>query len=303
MFCRCIRRHTLAPVARYHIAMIDDDLRMRSGRLLAGQWRVDDLDRLFLGQRDRHHGKESFREIGDFVAHRAERQKGLVTQVARDVLTSVSVWSLGFRNKKAENSDIVRAARANFRLASDQQLKDGCGLRRHVVKRRLDSGLAKFERGETVTDEELNVLLYLGNRFIWKPAFSDDQLFAEFCDVLRKNLIIYAQDIGALENARAFIALYAITCMHGSVIQFDGDMRAELLAGFANRDRLLEVKVQIRFDDMPKPILAPICMFLTSLQPDAYCEPALLSFQGEWLLDVWSKPIEINAYGKLDFIG
>lgn len=142
--------------------MIADDLRMRAGRLLAGQRRVDDLDRLFLGLRDRHHGKESVREIGDFVAHRAERQKGLVTQVARDVLTSVSVWSLGFRNKKAEISDIVRAAKANFRLASDQQLKDGCGLRRPVVKRRLDSGLAKLERGETITDEEMAVLLYLG---------------------------------------------------------------------------------------------------------------------------------------------
>lgn len=283
--------------------MIADDLRMRTGRLLAGQRRVDDLDRLFLGLRDRHHGKESVREIGDFVAHRAERQKGLVTQVARDVFTSVSVWSLGFRNKKAEISDIVRAAKANFRLASDQQLKDGCGLRRPVVKRRLDSGLAKFERGETITDEEMAVLLYLGNRFIWKPAFNDGQLLSEFCEVMRKNAIIDAGDVSALENVRAFITLYAITCMHGSVIQFDGDMRGELLAGFANRDRLLEVKVQIRFDDMPKPILAPICMFLTSLQPDAHCEPALLLFQGEWLPGVWSKPIEINARGKLDFIG
>lgn len=74
-------------------------------------------------------------------------------------------------------------------------------------------------------------------------------------------------------------------------------------AGFANRDRPLEVKVHIRFDDMPKPILAPICMFLTSLQPYAHYEPALLLFQGEWLPGVWSKPIEINARGKLDFIG
>lgn len=283
--------------------MIDDDLRMRVRRVLAGQRRVDDLDRLFLGLRDRHHRNESVREVGDFVAHRAERQKGLVTQVARDVFTSVSVWSLGFRNKKAERSDIVRAAKANFRLASDQQLKDGCGLRRPVVKRRLESGLAKFERGETITDEELTVLLYLGNRFIWKSAFNDDQLFSEFCEVMRKNAIIDVGDVSALENVRAFITLYAITCMHGSVIQFDGDMRGELLAGFANRDRLLEVKVQIRFDDMPKPILAPICMFLTSLQPDVHCEPALLSFQGDWLPGVWSKPIEINARGKLDFIG
>lgn len=283
--------------------MIDDDLRLRAGRLLAGQHRVDDLDRLFLGQRDRHHGKESFREIGDFVAHRAERQKGLVTQIARDVFTSVSVWSLGLRDKKPSKSDIVRAAHANFRLASDQQLKNGCGLRRPVVKRRLESGLAKFERGESITDEELNVIRYLGNRFIWKPAFNDEQLFDEFCEVTRKNAIVAQTDVAALASAKTFITLYAITCMHGSVIQFDSDTRGELLAGFSNRHRLLEVKVQIRFDDMPKPILSPVCMFLTALQPDAHCEPALLSFQGEWLPDVWSKPIEINDQGRLDLVG
>jgi hypothetical protein len=283
--------------------MIDDDLRLRAGRLLTGQHRVEDLDRLFLGQRDRHYGKESFREIGDFVAHRAERQKGLVTQVARDVFTSVSIWSLGIRDKKPSKSDIIRAAQANFRLASDQQLKDGCGLRRPIVKRRLENGIARFERGETITDEELKVIIYLGNRFIWKPAFNDDQLFDEFCQVTSKNGIISEADIALLASAKAFITLYAIACMHGSVIKFDGDTRGELLAGFSNRYGLLEVKVQIRFDDAPKPILTPICMFLTSLAPEGHCEPGLLTLEGEWLPHVWSKPIEINADGKLGLIG
>ncbi len=214
--------------------MIDDDLRMRAERLLAGHHRVDDLDRLFLGQRDRHHGKESFREIGDFVAHRAERQKGLVTQVTRDVFASVSVWSLGLREKKPSKSNIARAAQANFRLASDQQLASGCGLRRPVVKRRLESGLAKFERDEAITDEELKVILYLGNRLIWKPAFDDNQLFEEFCEVMRRNGIITRANMPAMESAKTFITLYSITCMHGSAIQFDGTTRDELLAGFAN---------------------------------------------------------------------
>jgi hypothetical protein len=53
--------------------------------LLSGRHLVHDLDRLFLAQRDRGHERESFREIGDFVAHRDERQKGLVTQTCRDV--------------------------------------------------------------------------------------------------------------------------------------------------------------------------------------------------------------------------
>lgn len=283
--------------------MIDDDLRLRAKRLLSGQRRIEDLDRLFLDQRDRHHGKPSFREVGDFVAHRKERQKGLVTQIARDVFTSVSVWSLAFRDQKPSRADIVRAAWANFRLASDLQLKQGCGLRRPLAKSRLESGLAKFERGDTITDEELKVILYLGNRFIWKPAFTDDQLFDEFSDVLRKNAIIAQADMAALLDAKPFITLYAIACMHGSTIQLDDPLNGQLLAGYANRQRNLEVKVQIRFDDAPKPIFSPVCMFLTALKPEDHCEAALLALRTDWHPHVWSDPLEINADGRLAPIG
>ena len=106
-------------------ALIDEELRMRLKRMSAGRYHVEDLDRLFLGQRDRHHGKESFREIGDFVAHRAERNKGLVTQAARDMFTSLDVWLLYARGRRPSIADITRAARANFRLASERQLQDG----------------------------------------------------------------------------------------------------------------------------------------------------------------------------------
>jgi hypothetical protein len=141
--------------------MIDDDLRLRAKRFLGGQRRADDLDRFYLDLRERTHGRASFREIGDFVAHRGERNRGPVTQIARDVITSVSVWSLGFREKTPTYPQLAQAAQANFRLASDKQLKDGCGLKRPVVKKILDSVLPRFESGGPIDDEELRVLLYL----------------------------------------------------------------------------------------------------------------------------------------------
>lgn len=285
------------------MSVIDDDLLARAARLGAGERRVEDLDRLFLGLRDRHCGRASFLEIGHFVAHRTERNRGLVTQVARDVFTSISVWSLGFRNRKPSRADLARAARANFRLASDLQIEQGCGLGRTAAERRLNSGLRKFQRGETITDTEAEVLVYLGNRFIWKPAFTDDELFGDFCHVLLRNGIIDQEGVKALETCKAFIALYAIACMHGTSIRLEGTIGGELLAGFANRDRYLEVKVQIRFDDAEKPILAPVCMFLTSLRPEDHCEAALLDLGNEWQAHVWPRPIEMSADGRLGLIG
>lgn len=282
--------------------MIDNDLRLRAKRLLSGVHRAEDLDRLFLDQRDRHHGKSCFREIGDFVAHRQERQKGLVTQVAGDVFTSVRVWSLGLRKKTASRADIAQAAWANFRLASDLQLKQGCGLRRAIAKRRLESGVPKFEAGQILSDQEADVISYLGNRFIWKPAFTDDQLFKEFGHVLLQNSIIERHETATLDEARAFLTLYAISRMHGSQITLGDGMKGEVLAGFANRERRLEVKVMITFLDAPKPITAPICMFLSSLQPEAHCEPALLDKGNIGLPNAWDEPIEVGDTGKLMLI-
>jgi hypothetical protein len=136
--------------------MIDDDLRLHAKRFLGRQHRADDLVRFYLDLRERTHGRASFREIGDFVAHRGDRNRGPVTQVARDVITSVGVWSLGFRDKKPTYPELAQAARANFRLASGKQLRDGRCLKRPAVKKNLDRVLARFEKSGPTDNEELH---------------------------------------------------------------------------------------------------------------------------------------------------
>ena len=219
--------------------MLDDDLRHRARRLLTGDFRTGDLDRLFLGQRDRAWGRAAFREIGDFVAHRDTREKGLITQVGKDVFTSVDVWSLKMRGSEPSWVDIARAAEANLRLASDKQIRSGCGCQRGAAKMRMRNALAKIDRRERPTDQEIKALDYLGNRFIWKPAFTSGQLFAEFKEVLIRNDIVVKTDTEAFNKAEAFIALYALSIMHGSTIVMDDANKARLYAGCANRDRFL----------------------------------------------------------------
>jgi hypothetical protein len=223
--------------------LLDEELRLRAHRLATGEFRTEDLDRIFLGLRSHAGNHNCFLDIGDFVAHRDTRDKGLVTRVGRDVFTSVDVWSLKLRGFDPSRADIARAAFANFRLASDEQLKVGCGCRRETALSRLKSALAKVARNEHPTEPELKVLVYLGNRFIWKPAFSADQLFAEFKEVLTHKKIIGKCDHAALDGAKVFLSLYALSVMHGSSILLDNGRKAKLFAGFANRERMLEVKV------------------------------------------------------------
>lgn len=282
--------------------MIDDDLRFRAKRFLGGRRRVEDLDRFYLDLRERTHGRASFREIGDFVAHRGERNRGPVTQVARDVITSVTVWSLGFRGKKATYPELVQAAWANFRLATDAQLKDRCGLERPAVKAILDRVLPGLESGTPIKnlgDDELRVLLYLGNHFIWKPAFTDDEVVRDFCDVLTLNKIISEDDRPAILAERGFICLYALIRMHGTAIALKDGTNAPLLAGYANKHGILEVKVQIEFNDGPKPISAPVCMFATTLRPEDHCDASLLAMPDDYLARIWRTPLEIGDDDKL----
>lgn len=64
-----------------------DEIRSRLHRLLvASPLRTDDLTLLFLWLRERAAGLAVIREIGDFVAHADERQKGPVTSEFRDFL-------------------------------------------------------------------------------------------------------------------------------------------------------------------------------------------------------------------------
>lgn len=279
--------------------MIDDDLRLRAKRFLGGKHRVDDLDRFYLDLRERTYGRASFREIGDFVAHRSERDRGPVTQVARDIITSVSVWSLGFRDKKPTYPQLAQAARANFRLAFDQQLKDGCGLKRPAVKKILDRALPRFESGGPIDDEELRVLLYLANRVMWKPAFTDDEVVKDFCDVLTLNKIVSQADRPALQAARDLVSLYALIRMHGTAIALEDGTSAQLLAGCANRHGILEVRVQIEFNDAAKPISSPVCIFATTLKPEDHCDASLLAPADDYLARVWRTPLEIGEDGKL----
>ena len=118
---------TPASTPRRASRTIDAELRIRAGRLLAGRPRTDDLDQLYLSQRDRAHGRASFREIGDFVAHRGERSKGPITQQVRDVFTSFRVWSLGLRGRRPTLADLRAAGAANLRLLTDEKVEAGTG--------------------------------------------------------------------------------------------------------------------------------------------------------------------------------
>ena len=281
--------------------LYDEDLRLRAQRLLCGDHRTNDLDRLYLGLRERSRGFEAVREIGNFVAHRDVRNKGLVTQVGRDVFTSVDVWSMGLRGLTPSLADISRAADANLRLASEAQLKAGCGCGPATARKRVERALRKIERGEAITDVEMATLDYVGNRLVWRPAFLASQLAGEFERLLAVTGLASASELSNFPAAADFLTLHALAVMHGSSIIIAPGKTARLLAGYANRERRLEVKIEITFRELAKPLMTPICLFLSDLAPEPHCDAALIRPEPV-LVDHWDRPIEVGPDGRLQLL-
>lgn len=279
--------------------MMDAELKTRANRFMSGDHRIDDLDRLFLGQRDHSWSQAAFREIGDFVAHRNSRKQGFVTEIARDIYTSADIWSRGLRGKTVTLDDARLAAQSNLRIATDSQLKIGTGLNRQQAQSKLSSANRKIDCGRLINQSEQKVLQYLGNTFIWRPAFSSDQLWQEFQFVLGKNNLINCDVNLPHENSKLYLAQYVLALLHLSNIDLANGNSAKLYAGFHNKDKLLEVKIEFVFNDFAKPILLPVCLFLTNYLPVNLCDKSILMSDDELFYNGWRWPIEIKSNGML----
>jgi hypothetical protein len=279
--------------------VLSDELKQRARRLVSGSFSATDLDRLYLGLRDNAQQHLSVREIGDFIAHRDKRHQGIATETGRDIFISVNIWSMGLRSLSPSAADIARAARVNLRLATDEQILAGCGCTRATATTRLHRALTKAERGQALKESEHAALSYFGNRFIWRPAFDSDRLTTELGQVLVARQLIEKEDMPQLRAARCKLSLHALAAMHGARIKVDDNTTVELFAGFANRMRHLEVKTCFVFHELGKPLMIPVCLFLTDLSPDTHCDDDLLSRDDPLMFDHWRDPIEVGTNGRL----
>jgi len=272
------------------------ELRQRVERYLRGDCRVADLDRIFLGLRDQCHGLASIREIGDFVAHRDQREKGAVTNTVRDIHLSLDSWLHQGEGRFPDLAKAKRICAANLRTATDAQLDARLGLRREVVKSVLAQAIRKMDadRFEKVTKREQEVFNYLAGAFIWNPAFTDEQVGSELAVLLTKTGALRSVERAAFDANHDFLTLYVTALMHDSAVVMDDGSRFELFAGFDNDQRRIEVKARIELEGWAKRVTAPVCIFWTRLIGTDHCSDDLAAVPGKW-----NGAIEIDPSGRL----
>ena len=77
--------------------MSDPSLRLRVEQLLSGELRATDLIMLFLASREMCGGRETVKEIGDFVAHKTRRTRGATTRELRNFMTDFRIQKFALR--------------------------------------------------------------------------------------------------------------------------------------------------------------------------------------------------------------
>ena len=277
---------------------IDVELRRRVERLLGGQILIEDLNRIFLGLRERFYGREAFQEIGHFIAHADERTHGVISKRARDyflymrIIMPVILKTPGFI---ASGSQFGAALKANLNLFLDDEI----GMRRDVAESivgRIATKVDRMQDGRLITKRPLTEKENeLGKRLtaviISRPIFTADVLCRDFIEVLAKNNILRGSEAINLSYIRDKLAAFAIWRMHGCTIILPDGAEATLHGSCQDNHVGVYVTVPRPSGSDSRPYIA-LPVFIAETDVTSMCDDDLL-------YKTWDFPIELSVSGKL----
>jgi len=124
--------------------------RNRVERLLYGDFRIEDLNRIFSILRVKSHVGQSVVEIGNFIAHPDERERGLVTSAARDyfiLARSITARYSTPLDLSDLPADIAQVLAASLKTSPRERIKQETGKDIKSAKATLQSLTAKITAG------------------------------------------------------------------------------------------------------------------------------------------------------------
>jgi hypothetical protein len=280
--------------------MVDAKSRARVERIIRGDFRPDDLTGLFLYARDHCDGRESVTDIGDFVAHHSERDKGIVTRSTREWFLTIR-FNGYFYPDKPRDLDRMPPPTKDFLEISVNRL-DGEILRKETKLRRSEAyklmqkiieRLTKNADGTwfitNVTPIERRLLECACWYIVSRPAFEADRLCDDFIETLKSNGLITKEEIKQhKKDLDILVKLYAVAAMHNCIVQIGDGTTTQLKARPEIEAKRIEVSAGVPFSGNPA-ILIASSMFTVDLDPTVHCHPELISSR-EWNFEIEVAP-------------
>jgi hypothetical protein len=283
--------------------MVDAGIRARVVRFLNGDFVPEDLARIFLFARDRCDGREPVQEIGDFVAHKAERNKGIVTREVRDWALIAFFMSFFNRHPPGANpyitnrslpSQFVPWLHATLRRAPPRLRKFPMAKAKKLVETieqkivRTNFGTISVER---LNAEELDYIDKLTRSFVVRPAFTSDRLFTDLKATLRSSGVLEPKESNAFDQQKRLTELFAVTLMHGCAVDLGDGLNTTLMASDPINGGPISVDAGI---PVPNPGGVPLAiataMYKTELSPQGNMEEDLINAPQPWAFELELRP-------------
>lgn len=273
--------------------MDDTGLRVLVRRILRDDYSADDFSTLLLALRGRSGGRQTIQEIGNFIAHRAERDQGIATERAEDFFIHMQFHAIRFVEKRTVDlSDLPpffpQYLDATFRLTDDDILRRDTGLNRRQAKRALETTknhiLTDPSSGKLFilpTADDVVILRCLTRYIISKPAFTGDMFFREMISILRAQNLLRASEVPHFSVHKNTLILYVVALLHGCTLRFGKGNYAWLMADIDFETATIEVNSTVWSPNSPR-IGFGWPIFTTSCNGSKSCTPELQS-HARWL--------------------
>jgi hypothetical protein len=259
-------------------------------RLLRGERHVDDLNRLFLDLRQQSSGQGIVREIGDFAAHRDQRNKGVAMKRAADIQISAKAWYRQLNDEVPTLEEARKTAEANLRIATPERIFNATGMTTQQARSHYHKAEKKLAKGKRPNARQEKAFNWLAGTFIWETAFNDSDLFEEFSNALLETGSLKESENVNFLKIKDFLSLYSLTVMHLSSLLLPDKSLAPLRLMIRKETGTLRIKASIPIIDEGKPVSCGISIFETNL--DATKFSTIRPMVGDYESEI---PIEIRA--------
>lgn len=252
------------------------------------------------------------REIGDFVAHHGERQKGIITRTTRDWFVIVRFMMPRFGPGGPQSLDVRSLPSttplflsATMRRMDHRSLKSDTGLGRASAERSLQRLLGHLiensdstYRLEGVSEPEWAVFKCLVSHIIVEPAFTGDRLFDDFSATLRSHGLLRKEELRRFDELKNVVGLFAISQMHNCRVKISEKFSARLSFAADISSGQLNVKTSApAFNEgLANEVSVASDIFTMMAQPTLCCTDRLLS----WSVDALD--LEVGSDMKLDVL-
>lgn len=282
-----------------------------------GEFVVDDLKTLFLSLRFRSYGRKLVKEIGDFVAHADERDRGIATDLFSPFIAHVR-FQMPYYREPVDLGDLPASfpdvLTYNLDRIEAQTIYRDTGFRPKQAKRKFPDLLRKFSKKpdgryrQTVKldQDETKLLSVLIGYVVVKAAFTDSDLIREFIETLVKNDLLEQKETKKFQELQTLVALFGMSTMHQCKLILEDGVAAELYIGWCDPDKGTIGIIA----SCPTPIREvatlhmAVSLFSTSLIGKDHCEESLITSlnTNPNPTPVFNLGVELTQNQKLRFI-